>query len=351
MPDRIKIAVVGLNFGMHVVGQITEGEGRDYMELVGLCDLDTTLLAEQSSKLGVKAYASLDDVIADPRIEAVGLFTRPAGRAELIRKVVRAGKHVFTTKPFELDAVAALGALREARDLGKIVAMNSPSPVLPPDLSQVADWRGRFDLGAPVGARFEVLASYNEQPDGKWYDDPALCPVAPVFRIGIYLINDAVRIFGEADEVCVLSSRLRTGRPTSDNAQLGVRFRSGAIANIFATFCVDDGDNHRNQMTLNFERGTIYRNCGPIQSAYKDNGTEMWLVRRGGEGREVTEHTVIPNYHPQFAYQWKEFHQLVRGEELEVVSPETVAGAVRIIEAMVKAETGGGFAKVAPVTG
>lgn len=348
--EPIRIVIVGLNFGSHILRQIVDGPGRPYLQLVGVCDLDTERCTQKGHELGVRAYATLEEVIADPAVEAVGLFTGPSGRARLIRRLMQGGKHVLTTKPFERDANEALDVLREAHRLGIAVFLNSPSALLPPDLAQVEVWRQEFELGRPVAARFDIWASYQETADGRWYDDPEQCPIAPIFRIGIYLINDAVRVFGEAADVQVLSSRLRTGRPTPDNAQLGIRFRSGALANIFASLCIDDGDAHRNAMTLNLEHGTIYRNCGPFQSSYRDGGSELVLVQRGPEGRQVTARVALPDFHPHHVYQWDVFQRAVRGErDLPLVSPETVAAGIRIIEAMVRAENEGGHAEVAPV--
>src|SRR5690606_1581322 len=95
----------------------------------------------------------------------------------------------MTTKPFEVDPDAAADVLAEAQRLGRFVHLNSPTPVMPVDLQQVLDWRDRFDLGRPVGCRLETYASYHEQADGSWLDDPERCPAAPIFRLGIYLIN------------------------------------------------------------------------------------------------------------------------------------------------------------------
>lgn len=74
----------------------------------------------------------------------------------------------------------------------------------------------------PLGARADIWASYREQADGTWYDDPQKCPVAPVFLLGIYLINDLIQLFGPVRDVQVLQSRLSTGRPTADNGQLSL---------------------------------------------------------------------------------------------------------------------------------
>jgi predicted dehydrogenase len=346
--DRIKIAIVGLGFGRNILHDIVDGGGRPYLQTVGVCDLDTDKAAAEAARYGIHAYASLDEILADAAVDAVGLFTPPVGRAALIRKIVRAGKHVVTTKPFERDAAETLAVLREARDLGRVVTLNSPSPTLPPDLAQVEAWRREHDLGRPIAARFDIWGSYHEQADGSWYDDPERCPVAPIFRLGVYLINDAVRIFGEAAEVQVLSSRIRTGRPTPDNAQMNILFRSGALANIFATFCVDDSDNHRNAMTVNFERGTIYRNCGPELNTVRAD-TSMALVHKAGSAREVRR-ADFPGYNLHHVYQWDIVARLVRGDRsLITTTPETVAAGIRILEAMVLAETNGGCAAVKPV--
>lgn len=345
--DRIGIVMVGLNFGGHITREIASGDASQYLKLLGVCDLDQEKARETAADLGVRHYTSLEEILGDSSVEAIGLFTSPDGRAQLIRKVIRAGKHVLTTKPFERSATEALDVLREAQRLGKVVALNSPSLVPPPDLQQIQVWREAFELGKPVAARMDVWASYHETADGRWYDDPERCPVAPIFRIGVYLINDAVRLFGEASEVRVISSRIRTQRPTPDNAQISILFHGGGIVNIFASFCVDDGDAHRNAMTLNFERGTIYRNSGPLQEDGYPRGSEMTLVRRGEHGREIAERVLLPGFNPQHAYQWETFRRLVRGERgIQIVSPEITAAAIRIIEAMALAERQGGSAQV-----
>ena len=48
-------------------------------------------------------------------------------------------------------------------------------------------------------------------------------------------------------------------RPTADNAQIAIEFENGALANVFASFCVGDGRPWPDEVTLNYERGTIQR--------------------------------------------------------------------------------------------
>jgi predicted dehydrogenase len=343
--ERVKIAVVGLHFGRHIArNELATGPGAPFFKLAALCDMDEPKLTEMTKEMGIKGYASLDALIADPEIPAIALYTGPNGRAKLLRKIIRAGKDVMTTKPFETDPKEALSVLTEARDLGRTIHLNSPAPVLPPDMALVRRWQEEYGLGAPVGCRADVWAHYREQADGSWYDDQEKCPVAPVFRLGIYAINDIVALLGEAEEVHVMESRLLTGRPTADNAQLGIRFKSGALASIYASFCVGDGDHYRNGLVLNFENGTVYRNAGPLRAEPLNEESEMRLVILKNGRRHLAAQASVG---ASGAYRWDLFHQAIHGVTIPDLLPiATVVDGLKIIHAMAEAESNGGMAKV-----
>lgn len=348
--DKIPIAIVGLNFGKHIINQIVEGEAEELFSLAGVCDLDVEKVRSFSEQYLVPGFTNLDELLQQEDIPVIGLFTGPVGRAGLLRKIIHAGKDVITTKPFELDCQAALEVLREAKKMGRVIHLNSPAPCLSPDLQKVKNWEKEFALGRPVGCNLSVWVRYNQQADGSWYDDPIKCPVAPIFRLGIYLINDLVTLMGEAEKVSVMSSRIFTGRPTPDNAQLSILFKNGAIANIYASFCVEDGDHYRNSMVLNYDKGTIYRNVGPERTVPAGaNGAEMSLVTGSGDtSREIAASELVSSCSGQ--YQWENMASAVRGEKIEeITTPESIVAGLRIIEAMSKADRSGGTAEVLPV--
>jgi len=339
--ERIKIGVAGLHFGRHIAEEDILGEkGAPYFELAAVCDRLHEKADEWAERFGVKAYYDIDELIADPEIPVIGLFIGPVGRAEWIRKIIRAGKDVMTTKPFELDPETALEVLREAEDLGRTVHLNSPSPLLAPEMQQISDWIEKGELGQPVACRADVWASYREEPDGTWYDDPDQCPVAPIFRLGIYVISDIVRFFGAPEAVQVTASRVFTKRPTADNAQLNVLFKSGAIASIFASFCVGDREPYKNVLSMNFENGSVYRNVGPRTEA----DSEMSVVYVAN-GEKKVERAQFDGHSGE--YQWDALYRAVKGEKLEErIAPEEVAAGVQILRAMRKAELSGKMEKV-----
>ena len=148
MNDKIKIGIVGLRFGRGMTKRdIYEGNGGKYLQMTAVCDLQKERADEYAAEIGAKPYYDLDEMLKDPELEAVGLFTTPGNRAELIRKCIAAGKHVLTTKPFELDPSKAIAVLKEAREKNIVVHLNSPDPVPTIEMRQVEKWRKEYDLG------------------------------------------------------------------------------------------------------------------------------------------------------------------------------------------------------------
>jgi len=351
----IPIAIVGLNFGRYVVEDLKNPSLRRRFRIAALCDLDRRRAEALLSGLdrGVRIYTSLDEVLRDGEVRAVGLFTGPAGRAGLIRKIIRAEKDVMTTKPFETDPAAAAAVLREAARRGRVVHLNSPGPVLSPDLERIERWRKEFDLGRPVGARAEIWADYREEADGGWYDDRARCPLAPIFRLGIYPINDLISLMGPAEAVQAFHTRIRTGRPTPDNAQLAIRFRNGALANVYASFCIADGQPYRQSLVVNFERGTVYRNLpGEDPGKGDGKGARLLLVTNEAGKPRLRRKEGLPT---SGFYDWDAFHRALSGKKEKGLPGALPAGNIvaglRVIQAMSRAEVSGRIEKVGPRSG
>ena len=331
---RVRMGLVGLGFGAGLLHrELLPGcKGAEHVEVAAVCDRDEAKTRRLAEEKGFRPCFDMEALLSDPAIEAVGLFTPPHGRAELVRRCIRAGKHVMTTKPFEMDPVAALDVLREAERLGMAVHANSPSPHPNGVVAQALAWHERHALGAPVSARMWAGKSRRrEEADGRWLDDPDLCPVAPVLRIGIYLINDLARVFGEPESVNAMETRLFTGRPTADAAQIGILFKNKALATIQVTFALADGHAAPGWI-FSFENGSVFCNVEPRERGQGWGGRPFPLaLARHLESGEV----VVERGSAQGAgYQWENFRRAVRGEKLEgAIKPEEFVRGVRILNA------------------
>jgi predicted dehydrogenase len=335
----LNLGMVGLNFGGYIADTLSSEPARNFFKLAAVCDTDAAKAVDFGSRRGVKTYVDLDTMLADDGIQAVGLFTSPVDRAELLRRIIRMGKDVMTTKPFELDPLAARSVLEEARSLGRVIHLNSPSPELPAYLRQIQQWQQENNLGRPINCRGEVLVSYRETPDGRWIDDPAQCPAAPIFRLGIYVITDLIRLFGRVCAVQVLSSRIFTKRATADNAQLNLLFENKALGSIYATFCVDNGQHYANSLTLHYERGTIYRNVLPVAYGRAEATTRLLLAATKDNREVVTKELELPEI--SGSYQWEAFHSAITQSRFVPTPIEDIVHGIDVIAAMARAEKSG----------
>jgi predicted dehydrogenase len=79
-----------------------------------------------------RVYPALGDLLADDEVEIVDIATRPDVRPELIRRAIRAGKHVLAQKPLAVDLRAAREVTEEAERRGVRVAVNQNGRWSPP---------------------------------------------------------------------------------------------------------------------------------------------------------------------------------------------------------------------------
>jgi predicted dehydrogenase len=193
-------------------------------------------------------------------------------------------------------------------------------------------------VGLPVAAHWESYAKYNETADGSWFDSYDSCPAAPVFRLGIYGINELIAIMGKVDNVEVVTGRIATGRPTPDNAQLLLRFASGAIGSIYASLCVGDGVYYPAGMTLHFQNGTIFKR--QVRTFADPDFTRVELSIRVVENGVVKEESAtFPATRRSGAYQYDSFAYSVRnGYQPDETTPETIVEGIRVVAEMKKKE-------------
>lgn len=333
MNKRMKAAVVGLSFGGWVIENELLKEGSKYFEIDSVCDLNEEKAKSWGERLGVPYYTDMDRLLDERQIGACVLITGPVGRAKQIDKCIDRGIHVMTTKPFELTATEAERVLKRAREKGIVVQMNSPSPRPASYMKAILDYQKRFDLGRPIAYRAADWCSYREKPDGLWYDDSERCPVAPIFRLGIYMINEVASLMGDVEKVSVAESRIFTGRPTSDNALVSVLHKNGVVGSIFASFCVNDLQHYKCSYEINYERGTIYKAVKPRNSETSGNKVSMQVVYTK-DGRQYMHEEEIED---SSNYQWEVFYHCIGGAAYDdLVSDEQIVAGIRLIEMMKK---------------
>ena len=104
------------------------------VDVVGVFDADpeaTDGIQTQFPVVG-KVFASVDELLADPRIDVVDIATHPGVRRGLIEQAIDAGRHVLSQKPFAVDLAAARALVEHADRSGVRLAVNQNGRWAPP---------------------------------------------------------------------------------------------------------------------------------------------------------------------------------------------------------------------------
>src|ERR1041384_4766208 len=97
---NINVALVGAGYWGRKL--LPKFRGAKDCSVAAVCDLDAGLRAEcQKAFPDIPTTASYDDVLKDPKIDAVILVTPPATHFALGKKALEAGKHIWIEKPHQ----------------------------------------------------------------------------------------------------------------------------------------------------------------------------------------------------------------------------------------------------------
>jgi predicted dehydrogenase len=118
--ESMRIGVAGLGYwGPNLARNFSAVPG---CELSWCCDADPQATERISRQFpGARISNDLEELLADPDLDAVALATPVPSHAELSARVLGAGKHCFVEKPLGRSVAEAQGAVEAAREAGKLL--------------------------------------------------------------------------------------------------------------------------------------------------------------------------------------------------------------------------------------
>ncbi|RYX85825.1 Gfo/Idh/MocA family oxidoreductase [bacterium] len=91
------------------------------LELIGIASSNPEKRTQIESELGVKAYDSLEEVLADATVDAIVLATPNDTHFDYTMRALEAGKHVVTDKPMCLTLSECDAMIERANQSGKLL--------------------------------------------------------------------------------------------------------------------------------------------------------------------------------------------------------------------------------------
>ena len=116
----IAAAVVGTGF----IGTVhIEALRRLGLPIAGVLGSSPARGAERAAALGLRAYGSLDEVLADPGVQVVHVTSPNAAHYPQVRQILAAGRHVICEKPLAMTSAQSAEMVELARASGKVAAV------------------------------------------------------------------------------------------------------------------------------------------------------------------------------------------------------------------------------------
>ncbi len=216
-----------------------------------------------------KAYASGDELIADPDIDIVLNLTTPATHYSYNIAAIRAGKHVYSEKPLAATFAEGKEIMDLAKEKGLYVGC-APDTFMGARLQTFRRLMDDGTTGKIVGGTVNCVCHGWEwfHPSIDFYYQPG---AGPVLDIGPYYFTALLSLLGPVKTICAMGSRPQDVRIVETEGQKGRRvpvhpdvmttlmavltFENGAVVN--ADMSWDAWDSIVPRMELYGEKATL----------------------------------------------------------------------------------------------
>jgi predicted dehydrogenase len=209
------------------------------LEVRFIADIDLERAQKQAEAFGVAGFGSVDELLADDGIEIVVNLTLPKVHVEVALKVLEAGKHVWSEKPFALDRESGKQLLEAAHAKGLRVA-TAPDTFLG---AGIQSSRRLIESGA-IGAPLTALTLMQSPGPESWHPNPDFLfqeGAGPLFDIGPYYLTALVQFFGPVARVSAVASKARESRVIGSGPRAGEEFAVTVPTHVSALFEFESG--------------------------------------------------------------------------------------------------------------
>ncbi len=225
-----------LNIGIIGCGNISEA----YLTLVpqyrgvkisAVSDQDFSAAQRRADEFDVTAM-KVDDLLTDSSINLIINLTVPDAHFAVSRKILQAGKHVYSEKPFVLNLAEAEELMQLAKDNDLRIG-SAPDTFLGGAHQQARQLIDEGVIGRIVAGSVHVMGHGMEHwhPNPDFFFQPG---AGPVLDIGPYYLTNLVQLIGPVKRVSAISSMATPVRTITSEERHGETINVNTPTNIHA---------------------------------------------------------------------------------------------------------------------
>ncbi|MFI6961748.1 Gfo/Idh/MocA family protein [Streptomyces sp. NPDC050255] len=192
------------------------------LKVHAVTDLLPEIAKVRAGEYGITEHGTPELALDHPDVEIIVNLTTPAAHVEIATAALRAGKHVWSEKPFSLDRESGLGLLKEADETGLRLGC-APDTFLGAGLQTARRIIERGDIGVPLTAQ----TIFQTPGPESWHPNPAFLfqrGAGPLFDMGPYYLTALVQTFGSVRRVSAVGSTATATRTIGSGPRAGERF-------------------------------------------------------------------------------------------------------------------------------
>lgn len=201
-------------------------------KLVGLWNRNQDRANQRAKEFGCRNYASPEELVADPNIDAVFVLTNLETHLEYTALALGMGKHVLVEKPVGVSVaeIERMKALADAKDL---ICLPGHNYVYEAGMTRTRELVDNGDLGKIVSAYVMYNIHHPEEVAARY---PGV--VRQILTHHSYIL---LYLVGKPVELCAMKATLHYKEyKEEDIAMVQMRLHNGALAHFCASFAADD---------------------------------------------------------------------------------------------------------------
>jgi predicted dehydrogenase len=354
-PAPARVAVLGYG-PLGSVGWMHSQAVREVpgLELHAFCDYNPQRLLQCREDFpGCRAYATVDELVRDPEVDAVIIATPPNSHAKLAIQLLRKGKHVVCEKPFCLSRAEAETMIRAADDNSRVLTCYQNRRW---DLDYLAIRQALIDglIGEPF--YLETFVGDYQHPCHFWHSHRPISGDA-LYDWGAHYVDWILNLFPgpTASVTGTLHKRVWHDVTNADQIRAQIHFADGKEAEFLYS---DVAALRKPKWYLLGTEGAMVSQWTELQVRERDPVTFireepipvtetvplLRLRRRHHSGSMVEQQLAFPRPR-RFPFHLNLADHLLTGEPL-AVSPQSAARVIAVLEAATRSAEKGGVPEV-----
>jgi predicted dehydrogenase len=177
------------------------------------------------SEQGIDLRDDYAELLCDPNIDAIVLATPHTQHEEQIVAAAKAGKHVFTEKPFTLDRPSAERAVAACKEAGVALALGHNRRFM----ENTVALKAMIEAGE-LGTLMHIDGNQSSDLNvaaGAWRDSREESPAGGMTSLGVHALDCIIHLAGKISAIDAYSTRRAIGFDIDDTTAALLRFENG----------------------------------------------------------------------------------------------------------------------------